>query len=306
MQNDVIALDVGGSKIAGAVITPARHILRHHQVETPQTWQGFIDAVAVLVHHLDPSASLQVGMCLPGYVDPAVGPVAISNIPTLAGTPLRAELERHLGVSVRLMNDAQAFLAGAAMALNINTCKTVFGAILGTGVGGGMMCEGQVVPGLHGIAGEWGQIGWPGAAPDTCRPAWLSDGQIGRIEDWLGARALADLGSQISGQKFASPRGVIDAMADGIDWAVEVRMLYARRLARVLLMIILVLDPAVIVLGGGLSRMPGLVLALMPVLAELMPLSPLRTLVQIAPEAGNLSLQGAAQLWFGSRGRPAR
>ena len=309
IETMAIGIDVGGSKIAAAIIDQDYNLLATTRLETPQSYPEFLQAVQTVVARIEQegasilvnrATSLPVGMCLPGFIDPQTGPIAIANIPNLAGQPLLADLSRLLSRPLRLMNDAQAFLLSAARDIPADrrAAGPVFGAILGTGVGGGLMIEGRIIPGFQGAAGEWGQIAWPGAVPDPWHPARLAATKTGRIEDWLGLHGLLDLARHIR-PGHHTPHDITAALHAGEEWAQKVRACYAARLAQALAVIVLFIDPAVIVLGGGVAQMPGLAVLTEACLRRLLPLADSNITLSVAHDADHHSLIGAACLWLG-------
>ena len=304
-----IGIDVGGSKIAAAIIDNRRQILATTRMQTPQSYADFLVAVQDIVTQLgveyvdltgQSCPQLPVGICLPGFIDPNIGPIFIQNIPALAGQPLLEDLTDLLRRRVRLMNDAQAFLLSAAQEFLQNTRQSgpIFGAILGTGVGGGLMVNDHIVAGLQGAAGEWGQIAWPGISPDPYRPDFLAANEAGRIEEWLGLRGLIDLARQIH-PGHHQPHDIAAAISGNLPWAISVRDHYAGRLAKALEMVVFMLDPAIVLLGGGVSQMPGLAEQVMVKLRPLLPTAQSKLSIHTAPDADSHSMIGAALLWLG-------
>lgn len=287
----IIAVDVGGSKIATAIVQGGQCIDPVGRVDTPQDFDVIIDTIARQIDHMLHTHGyagrndIPLGLCLPGYVDPDTGPRVIANIPDLAGRNVRAALMERMQCPVRLINDAQAFLLGAVKSQGLIDQSPVFGMILGTGVGGALMVNRQIMNGRHGFAGEWGQIRWPDGHGGTLR-----------IDEWLGAGALARMATEMTGQPQTT-RVIIDAMNMATSWALDVRAAYLARLRDLMQLVIMMYDPAVIVIGGGLTAIPDLVPLLDARLSQIVPISPCLTRIVQAPDAGHLSLLGAAALW---------
>ncbi len=242
-----IGIDLGGTKTEIAALADDGSILLRQRVPTPRgDYAATIATIARLVHEVETklgaggTAHLPVGIGIPGAESRVTGLIKNANSTLLIGKPLRTDLEAALRRPVRLANDANCFALSEAVDGAAAGAEVVFGVILGTGVGGGIVVRGQVLTGINAIAGEWGHNPLPGASEG--RPCYC--GRLDCIESYLSGPALA-----------------ADGGAD--DEAAMQR--YERRLARALAQVINILDPDVIVLGGGVSnldrlydRVPGL------------------------------------------------
>jgi fructokinase len=236
-----IGIDVGGTKIEGILLEGSAERARL-RVPTPRgDYEGTIEAIADLVLRLKPDTTATVGVGIPGTLSPRTGLVKNANSTWLIGKPLRQDLEARLGQDVRLANDANCFAVSEAADGAAAGAEVVFGVIVGTGTGGGLVVRGQVVTGPNAIAGEWGHNPLPWARDDERpgRPCYC--GQGGCIETFLSGPAFErDFGPPADVATGAVPDAYID------------------RMARALASVINVLDPDVIVLGGGLSNLEGL------------------------------------------------
>lgn len=253
-----IGIDLGGTKIEGIVLDDngVRRALR--RVATPTgDYEQTIDAVVRLVHALeiDTAPGASVGVGIPGAVSPATGLVKNANSTWLIGKRLDRDLAAALGRPVRLANDADCFAVSEATDGAAAGQTVVFGVILGTGVGGGLVVRGLPVCGINAITGEWGHnpLPWPEPAELGSRPCYC--GRRGCIETFLSGAGLAKSFRDAGGT--ALPATEIARLAGlGDGRATIVLRRYCQRLARALAHVVNLLDPHVIVLGGGLSNLP--------------------------------------------------
>jgi fructokinase len=229
-------VDLGGTKTEIIALADDGCELLRERVATPRgDYVGTITAIAGLVRSaeqkLSASGTATVGVGIPGAESRVTGLIKNANSTWLIGQPLRADLEVALGRPVRLANDANCFALSEATDGAAAGAEVVFGVILGTGVGGGIVVDGKVLVGANAIAGEWGHNPLPGdeavRSPCYC-------GRSGCIETFLSGPALA---------------------ADGGAENADTMARYEQRLARALAQVINILDPDVIVLGGGLSNL---------------------------------------------------
>jgi fructokinase len=254
-----IGIDLGGTKIEGIVMGPASHIRHRLRVPTPQDdYRAQVDAIAGLVRRLEADRGISgtsVGIGHPGAISPTTGLIKNANSVCLNGQPLQADLERALGRPVRMANDADCLAVSEQADGAAAGARSVFAVILGTGVGGGLVLEGRLLRGPNAIAGEWGHnpLPWPRLEWDEVPGPVHWDGRCGAIEAWLSGPGLARDHARVSGQTLAGE--AIVRGAESGDAACEATLdRYEDRLARALASVINLIDPEVIVLGGGLSR----------------------------------------------------
>ena len=250
-----IGIDLGGTKIEAIALEGTRELLRR-RIAAPRgdydaTIRAVCDLVAAFETELgDPGT---VGLGIPGAISAATGLVKNANSTWLIGRPLDRDLERALGRPVRVTNDANCFALSEAIDGAGSGAQTVFGVILGTGTGGGIVVDRCVLEGRNRIAGEWGHnpLPWPqdGERPG---PACYC-GQTGCIETFLSGPGLAASYRALAGRPIEA-KDVVKLADAGDQAALRVMEVYEGRLARALASIINVLDPDVIVLGGGLSN----------------------------------------------------
>lgn len=299
-----IGVDLGGTKTEIIALDGAGHELLRERAPTPQ---GDYAATLALIRQLVLAAERQlactasVGIGMPGAESLDTGLVKNANSTCLIGRPLRADLQALLARPVRLANDANCFALSEAVDGAGQGARCVFGVILGTGVGGGIVIDGRVLTGANAIAGEWGHNPLPQPGPgDEPAPACYC-GRRGCIETYLCGPSASAEHARRSGRLLAMEQ-IAAGAAQGDPDCVATLERYAHRLARALAGVINILDPDVIVLGGGLSNLQPLyrqVPALWP--AQVFSDSVrTRLLPNVHGDSGGV--RGAAWLWGGPGG----
>jgi fructokinase len=250
-----IGIDLGGTKIEGVALDRSGAVAARLRVPTPQgDYRGTVAAIVDLVRHLEGQIGgrATVGLGMPGIISPLSGLVKNSNSVCLNGQPLDKDIEEALGRSIRVENDANCFALseasdGAAMG---RAC--VFGVILGTGTGGGVIVNGRILHGRNAVGGEWGHnpLPWPESAELPGEACYC--GRAGCIETFLSGPGLARDHARVTGVSIDSTE-VVGRAAKGDAVAAATLDRYVNRLGRALATIINVIDPDAIVLGGGLS-----------------------------------------------------
>ncbi|HEC18916.1 MAG TPA: ROK family protein [Gammaproteobacteria bacterium] len=299
-----IGVDLGGSKIEVIALDAGGTTLARQRVATPAgDYAATVRAVAELVLAVERSLGQtgSVGVATPGAIAPGTGVLKNANSVCLNGRPLQADLQAALQREVRLANDADCFALSEATDGAAAGVAVVFGVIVGTGTGGGVVVDGRLLPGANAIAGEWGHnpLPWP-RAEELPGPACYC-GKRGCIETFLSGPGLAADYASTTGKTGDAAR--IAALAAAGDAAAEACLQrYESRMARSLAAVINLLDPQVIVLGGGLSNIRRLY-ANVPVLWGEYVFSaglegePVRTRL-LPPKHGDSSgVRGAAWLW---------
>ncbi|GAC1632411.1 MAG: ROK family protein [Nevskia sp.] len=299
-----IGIDLGGTKIEGIVLRGESEILARRRVPTPGgDYAATVAAVAALVRALEAEVSaasaLRVGIGHPGAVSPATGLIKNANSTCLNGMPLQQDLEAALARPLRLANDADCLALSEAQADGAAAgARCVFAVILGTGVGGGIVIDGRLRSGPNAIAGEWGHnpLPWP-------RPEWGEvpgplgwDGRHGSIEDWCSGGGLANDHARLSGARLAGEEIVRQALA-GEAAALTTLARYEDRLARALAHLVNILDPDVIVLGGGLSRVERLYRSVPALWGAWVFSDRVDTRLVAAKHGDSSGVRGAAWLW---------
>jgi fructokinase len=250
-----IGIDLGGTKIEGIALDGSRERARV-RVDTPRDdYVATIEAIATLVADLERTAGAtgSVGIGIPGTLAPSTGLVKNANSTWLIGRPLQRDVERCLGCSVRIANDANCFAMSEAIDGAASDADIVFGVIIGTGTGAGIVVRKQVLTGANSIAGEWGHNDLPWADDDERPGPACYCGKAGCIETFLsGPGMTAD--HRRHSQRHEQPREIAQAADRGDAAATATMERYERRMARALASVINVLDPDVIVLGGGMSN----------------------------------------------------
>jgi len=255
-----IGIDLGGTKIEGVALDAEGNELGRERVPTPRgDYDATLDTIARLVAALEQrfGGPAAVGVGMPGIVSPATGLVKNANSTWLIGRPFDRDLERVLGRPVRLANDANCFALSEATDGAGVGAGVVFGVILGTGVGGGIVINGRMLEGAHHIAGEWGHNPLPAPRDDERPGPACYCGRHGCIETFLSGPGWADDTARRTGRR-ADAMALAAAAAAGDALAREALSRYVDRLARALASVINVIDPDVIVLGGGLSNITAL------------------------------------------------
>jgi fructokinase len=254
-----IGIDLGGTKIEGIALDGSREVART-RVETPRDdYAATVDAIAAIVADLERRADTRatVGMGIPGTVSPDSGLVKNANSTWLLGQPLKRDLERALGREVRIANDANCFAVSEATDGAAAGAEVVFAVIVGTGTGAGITVRGRVLTGPNGIAGEWGHNPLPWASGDEIPGPLCYCGKHGCVETFLSGPGLTRDHERRTGRRVvAADIAVLAASGDAA--AIETMACYEQRMARALAGVINVLDPDVIVLGGGLSNITSL------------------------------------------------
>ena len=290
-----IGIDLGGTKIEGIAMTAAGDIACRRRVPTPAgDYEATLATIADVVRFVEAQADCAgapVGFATPGAPSRATGLMKNCNSTCLNGRPLHADLERLLQRPVRLANDANCFALSEASDGAGAGAKIVFGVILGTGVGGGIVIDGQVLDGVNSIAGEWGHNPLPAAQPGEWPGPACYCGRHGCIETWLSGPGFAhDAG-------LANAVEVMNAARAGDPPARAAFERYVDRLARALGSIVNVLDPDIIVLGGGVSNVHELYTVVPAVLPKYVFSDEVRTRI-LPPRHGDSSgVRGAAWLW---------
>ena len=239
-----IGVDIGGTKIEALALDSGGREVFRRRIPTPRgDYEATVAAVVSLVAE---AGSGTVGVGIPGALSRATGRVKNANSTWLIGRSLKEDLERALKREIRLENDANCFALSEAVDGAGQGARVVFGVILGTGVGGGIVVDGRVLTGPNAIAGEWGHNPLPlPTDADLPLPSCYC-GRFGCIETYLSGPGLARDHQQITGARLA-PEEIVSLQGESLRR-------YEERLARALAAVINLLDPDVIVLGGGMSN----------------------------------------------------
>lgn len=238
-----IGVDLGGTKIEAIALEGAREVARKRVPAPRGDYDATVAAVASLVREIGEGT---VGIGIPGSLSRVSGLVKNANSTWLIGKPLKQDLEKALQREVRLENDANCFALSEAADGAGQGAEVVLGVILGTGVGGGIVVRGRVIRGPNAIAGEWGHNPLPLPGPEDLPLPACYCGRAGCIETYLSGPGLAADHRRLTGESL-SPEEIVSSQGESLRR-------YEARLARALAGVINVLDPDVIVLGGGMSN----------------------------------------------------
>lgn len=251
-------IDIGGTKIAGAVIDAGGREVAATRLPNPKgDYAGTIANVAAVTRTLSERLGVtprHLGVCVSGNVQEATGEVLLGTARWLNGHPFRDDIAAAVGAPVRLANDADCFALSEAADGAGAGLRSVFGVILGTGVGGGFVVEGRLVTGARGIAGEWGHIPLPRASADELAAGPCSCGRFGCLETLLSGGALAAEFTRVTGRPAADARAVADLAEAGDAQALAAFDRYEERLGRALAMVVNLIEPDAFVFGGGVSN----------------------------------------------------
>ncbi|MGI9302398.1 MAG: ROK family protein [Gammaproteobacteria bacterium] len=252
-----LGIDLGGTKIEIVALSDTGAQLLRRRIDSPQgDYQATLDAISGLIESAETELGGQgpVGIGAPGAISPATGLMKNSNSVWLNGRPFKTDLERVLGRAVCMANDANCFALSEATDGVAAGCDVVFGVIVGTGTGAGVVVKGQVLTGPNAIAGEWGHNPLP----------WPRDGELpgpdcycgnkGCIETFLSGPGIARDHHDVSGEKLSAPE-ITSRAKHGDKHAEATLTRYEDRMARSLAHVINILDPDAIVLGGGMSNL---------------------------------------------------
>ena len=254
-----IGIDLGGTKIEGVALDGSAEV-RRARVPTPRDdYAATVESVASLVERLEQQAGSRgtVGVGIPGTISSQTGLVKNANSTCLIGRPLRQDLDARLAREVRIANDANCFAISEASDGAAEGADVVFGVIVGTGTGGGVVVRGDVLVGPNGLAGEWGHTPLPWATPDEQPGPPCYCGRHGCLETYLSGPGL-ERDHQRSTGRHLTALEIAASAASGDVASLATLARYESRLARGLAGVINVLDPDVIVLGGGVSNIEGL------------------------------------------------
>lgn len=251
-----IGIDLGGTKIEGIALDEQGNELLRKRVDTPQhSYSGTVQAIIELIGYLETETGRQgtIGMGIPGAISPATGLVKNANSTWLIGKPLHKDLEQQLSRPIKIENDANCFVVSEATDGAAQGAEVVFGVIVGTGTGGGVYVRGRSVVGKNAIGGEWGHnpLPWPKKDEYPGRDCYC--GKKGCIETWLSGPGFAHDHRMSTGQDLSSHE-IVKLAEQGDNFAEASLERYEERMAKSLASVINILDPEIIVLGGGMSN----------------------------------------------------
>jgi len=293
-----IGIDLGGTKTEVIALGRAGETLLRRREPTPaQDYAGTVGLVVRLVHETEDTlgARASVGIGTPGSLSPETGLLRNSNSTCLNGQPVKRDLERALGREIRIANDADCFALSEGLDGAARGASSVFGAILGTGVGGGIVIAGRVLAGPNAIAGEWGHNPLPWPVGDERPGPGCYCGKHGCIETFLSGPGLA-LDHERRYSERLSPEEIAARARGGERAATATMHRYEERLARALATVINVLDPEVVVLGGGVSNVESLYARVPALLRDWVFSEAVRTRLVRSAHGDSSGVRGAALL----------
>jgi len=303
-----IGIDVGGTKVEGVALANDGQELARHRVATPTSYPAVLEAIAGLVSSLESETTQRgsVGVGTPGFLQPG-GLIRNSNLQCLNDQAPDRDLSKALQRPIRLDNDANCFVLSEATdgagarppTADPARLDVVFGATLGTGVGGGIVVEGRVLSGANGAAAEWSHTTLPFLRPGETSPYVCSCGHPGCIESFASGRGLAGAYREVSGggESLDAPE-IGRRVASGDDKIARAAFeLYEDRLARALAGVINLIDPRAIVLGGGVSNNARIFSRLPLIIESYTVAKNLRTQFVQAKHGDASGVRGAACLW---------
>ncbi len=291
-----IGIDLGGTKTEGIIMDAGGAILFRERRPTPaaQGYEAILDNIRGIVRHLEAQAGgahCPVGIGTPGATSAVTGALKNSNTTCLIGKPIRDDLEKRLERPVRIANDANCFALSEALDGAGMNEPVVFGVILGTGVGGGIVVNGQLIEGLQHIAGEWGHNVLEANGPKCyC-------GKLGCVETFLSGPGLVRDYQVHGGKPGLDAKAIVTAAGAGDAVAESAMQRYFDRFGRALAVVINILDPHAVVLGGGMSNIARLYTEGREHVARYVFNDELRTKILPNVHGDSSGVRGAAQLW---------
>ncbi len=289
-------IDLGGTKIEIVALDPDGAVRLRQRIPTPKGYAETIDAIAALVGAADRETGAQgsIGVGIPGSLSPVTGLVRNANTQALNGRPLDQDLAAAIGRPVRVTNDANCLAMSEAADGAGAGFRTVFAVIMGTGCGGGIVSSGRILDGPNGTAGEWGHTPLPWMRPEEFPGYRCWCGRHGCLETYLSGTGLA---RDCDGPEAHDASSISARAAAGEAKAAAALARHADRLARALGLIANILDPDVIVLGGGLSNMQHLYAEVPVLMAKHVFGDVARTPIVQAKHGDSSGVFGAARLW---------
>jgi fructokinase len=297
-----IGVDFGGTKIEAAALDRDGRFLARVRAPTPRDYAASLDAIGDLVGEVERQAGVPagskrfVGVATPGSISPKTGLIRNANSVWLNDRPFREDVSAKLGAPVRMINDANCLALSEASDGAAAGGRIVFAAILGTGCGGGVAVDGRVLEGANAIAGEWGHtpLPWPKADEFPAPPCWC--GRHGCLELYVSGTGFEADYRRATGHTLAGAEIAAAARGDDAPAAAALAR-YLDRLGRGLAVICNVIDPDVIVLGGGMSNVPELYARLPDEIARWIFSDVCSTRIMPAKFGDSSGVRGAALLW---------
>lgn len=293
-----IGVDFGGTKIEAAALDRNGHFLARVRAPNPGNYDGALRLVCDLIGQVEQQAGAQgtVGVGTPGSISPRTGTMRNANSVYLNGRDFRKDLSAALGREIKMANDANCLALSEVVDGAAAGSKIAFAVILGTGCGGGLVVNGQLVEGAHGVGGEWGHIPlpWPTHEEIEAPACWC--GQRGCLETWVSGSGLQRDYTRATGESLTG-ESIVQQAREGEAQAAAALERYIHRLARGLAVICNVVDPDTIVLGGGLSNVSELYERLPETIRRYVFSDTWSARIVPAKWGDSSGVRGAARLW---------
>ena len=294
-----IGLDWGGTKLEAIALDPVTNVeLARNRIDSPKDdYQKILNTVCSLISDTaGQTKDITVGIGMPGSLHPKTGLVQVSNTKALEGKDVKTDIEKKLGIEVKIANDADCLALSEAIDGAGKNYNSVFAVIMGTGVGAGYVVDKQLVVGPNKLTGEWGQNPIPGPMDDYEKSMKRHCGRIGAIEVFLSGPGLENWFEYTSGIKKNS-REVVNLFKNGDKVAVKVMKKYFERTARAFSTFVNILDPDIIVCGGGMSEIDEIYSELPQLIIPYLASDIFLTPVTKAEHGASSGVRGAAHLW---------
>ena len=294
-----IGLDWGGTKLEAIALDPiTNEELARNRIDSPKDdYRKILNTVCSLISDTaGQTKDITVGIGMPGSLHPKTGLVQVSNSKALEGKDVKTDIEKKLGIEVKIANDADCLALSEAIDGAGKNYNSVFAVIMGTGVGAGYVVDKQLVVGPNKLTGEWGQNPIPGPMDDYEKSMKRHCGRIGAIEVFLSGPGLENWFEYTSGIKKNS-REVVNLFKNGDKVAVKVMKKYFERTARAFSTFVNILDPDIIVCGGGMSEIDEIYSELPQLIIPYLASDIFLTPVTKAEHGASSGVRGAAHLW---------
>lgn len=293
-----LGIDLGGTKIEICVLDKGKELLRHRVATPKHDYTAILQAITQLVEDVDEriGKKLNVGIGTPGALSPITGLLRNSNTVCMNGMPLLEDLQKQLKRPVKIQNDANCLALSEAVDGAGKDYDLVFAVIIGTGTGGGIVFQQKPFLGRHAIAGEWGHnpLPWQTEKEQPLQTCYC--GKLGCIETFLSGPGMAADFELMHHQSLDSHQIVLGA-ENGDKTCQAYMQLYADRLARALSHVVNIIDPDVIVLGGGMSNIKSVYSSVPKIMAQYVFSDHVTTPIVAAQHGDSSGVRGAAELW---------
>ncbi len=294
-----IGIDLGGTKIEGIALSEAGNEVYRQRITTPQgdysaTLRSIVELITTIEAQIQQTGT--IGICTPGALSPATGLMRNSNSVCMNGQPVQKDLQNLLKREIRLANDANCFALSEATDGAARNYSVVFGVIIGTGTGAGIVIDKKVLSGSNAIAGEWGHNPLPWPQDIELPGANCYCGRQGCIETWLSGPGMVR-DHELHNNVFLNPEMLDSKACFGDEEANKTLQRYENRMARSLAHVINILDPDAIVLGGGMGNIKRLYKNVPEIWSEYIFSDVVNTPLLVPDHGDSSGVRGAAWLW---------